>query len=49
MDYLSNEEKPMITIRIRDKFIFPQTSWEILTGQHWAIVGPNGSGKTITS
>jgi molybdate transport system ATP-binding protein len=24
----------------------PQTSWEILAGQHWAIVGPNGSGKT---
>jgi molybdate transport system ATP-binding protein len=24
----------------------PQTSWEILTGQYGAIVGPNGSGKT---
>ena len=51
MDYLSSEEKPMITIqditiRIRDKFILPQTSWEILTGQHWAILGPNGAGKS---
>lgn len=51
MDYLSNEEKPIITIqditiRIRDKFILPQTSWEILTGQHWAILGPNGAGKS---
>ena len=51
MDYLSNEEKPVITIqditiRIRDKFILPQTSWEILTGQHWAILGPNGAGKS---
>jgi len=51
MDYLSNEEKPLITIqdvtiRIRDKFILPNTSWEILTGQHWAILGPNGAGKS---
>jgi molybdate transport system ATP-binding protein len=35
-----------ITIRLRDKFILPQTSWKILTGQHWAILGPNGAGKS---
>ena len=35
-----------ITIRLRDKFILPNTSWEILTGQHWAVLGPNGAGKS---
>jgi molybdate transport system ATP-binding protein len=35
-----------ITIRLRDKFILPETSWKILTGQHWAILGPNGAGKS---
>lgn len=35
-----------ITIRLRDKFILPHTSWKILKGQHWAILGPNGAGKS---
>ncbi|MGA3208164.1 MAG: ATP-binding cassette domain-containing protein [Syntrophales bacterium] len=35
-----------ITIRLRDKFILANTSWKILTGQHWAILGPNGAGKS---
>ncbi len=36
-----------ITIRLRDKFILPHTSWKILAGQHWAILGPNGAGKSL--
>lgn len=35
-----------VTIRVRDRHIFPGTSWEIRTGQNWAILGPNGSGKS---
>ena len=34
------------TMRIRDKFILPDTNWQIDMGQHWAILGPNGAGKT---
>jgi molybdate transport system ATP-binding protein len=35
-----------ITLRVRDKFILPDTSWRIVKGQHWAILGPNGAGKS---
>ena len=35
-----------ITTRVRDQFILKDTSWEIREGEHWAIIGPNGSGKT---
>jgi molybdate transport system ATP-binding protein len=34
------------TLRIRDRFLLPDTSWQIDRGQHWAILGPNGAGKT---
>ena len=34
------------TLRIRDKFVLPDTNWQIDRGQHWAILGPNGAGKT---
>jgi len=34
------------TIRIRDRFILPQTSWEIKSGEQWAVLGPNGAGKS---
>ena len=33
-------------LRIRDKFILPDTNWRIKQGQHWAVLGPNGAGKT---
>jgi molybdate transport system ATP-binding protein len=35
-----------VTLRIRDNFLLPNTSWHINKGQHWAILGPNGAGKT---
>ena len=44
-------DKPVIrltgaTLRIRDRFLLPDTSWQIDQGQHWAVLGPNGAGKT---
>jgi len=35
-----------ITTRVRDRFILKDTSWEIREGESWAVIGPNGSGKT---
>ncbi len=35
-----------VTLRVRDIFLLPNTSWYINKGQHWAILGPNGAGKT---
>lgn len=35
-----------ITVRYLDKTLFTDLSWEIRSGEHWAIVGPGGSGKT---
>ena len=35
-----------ITIRVRDRRLFSGASWEITSGQNWAVIGPNGAGKT---
>ncbi|MGX5820240.1 ATP-binding cassette domain-containing protein [Chitinophaga lutea] len=35
-----------ITVRHLDKTLFRDFSWEIRTGEHWAVVGNSGSGKT---
>jgi len=35
-----------ITTRVRDRFILKDTSWKIREGESWAVIGPNGSGKT---
>ncbi len=35
-----------ITIRTGEKRLFEHTTWQIDAGQHWAIYGPTGSGKT---
>ncbi len=33
-------------MRLRDRLYLQDTSWQICSNQHWAILGPNGSGKT---
>lgn len=35
-----------ITVRNLDKTLFTDLTWEIRSGEHWAIVGGSGSGKT---
>ncbi len=35
-----------ITLRLQDRFLFAGTSWEINSGENWAVIGPNGAGKT---
>ena len=36
-----------ITLKINNQPVFEHTSWEIGQHQHWAVVGPTGSGKTL--
>jgi molybdate transport system ATP-binding protein len=35
-----------ITVRLQDRPYLQNTSWQINSNEHWAILGPNGSGKT---
>lgn len=35
-----------VTLRVRDRLILPDTDWVIKTDQNWAILGPNGVGKS---
>ena len=35
-----------ITVRVRDKHILQNTNWTIHKDDNWAVLGPNGSGKT---
>ncbi len=35
------------TFRLGDKLVFPKTSWVFHHDEHWAIVGANGSGKSL--
>jgi len=35
-----------ITVRLQDRPYLQNTSWKINSSEHWAILGPNGSGKT---
>ena len=36
-----------VSNRLWDKSILKNINWETELGQSWAILGPNGSGKTI--
>jgi iron complex transport system ATP-binding protein len=42
--------RPVIAVSglrvVRDATILEQIDWQVEKGQHWAILGPNGSGKT---
>jgi molybdate transport system ATP-binding protein len=35
-----------VTVRLRDRWLLNGSSWQINTGEQWAIIGPNGAGKT---
>ena len=35
-----------VSLRVRDRIILKGITWEIRTGEHWAVVGPNGAGKS---
>lgn len=35
-----------VALRVGDRRILPNTTWEIRAGQQWVVMGPNGSGKT---
>ena len=35
-----------VTIRLRDRFVFEDTSWRIQSDEQWAVIGPNGAGKS---
>ena len=35
-----------VTVKLGDKEIFPNTNWTVYSHEHWAIIGPNSSGKS---
>ena len=35
------------TFRLGDKQVFPETSWSLRRGEHWAVTGPTAAGKTV--
>ena len=35
-----------IALRWHDRILFEGLSWDICSDQHWAVVGPNGSGQS---
>jgi len=36
-----------VSLRLYDRIVFPNTSWRLSSNQHWAIIGANGSGKSV--
>ena len=52
MDSPRSGMKPFLSlhraaIRLNESLVFRNTDWTFAQGQHWALVGPNGSGKTL--
>jgi len=46
-----NDDEPLIrltngNIRYDERTLFDELNWQIEPGQHWAVQGPNGCGKT---
>lgn len=36
-----------VSIRLFDKLVFPNTSWDVFPGEFWAVLGNTGSGKSF--
>jgi molybdate transport system ATP-binding protein len=46
------EARPLLalrgaSVRLGERLVFRNTDWTIRRGEHWVLVGPNGSGKTV--
>ena len=35
------------SVLVGDRRLFRRTTWALRRGEHWALIGPNGSGKTL--
>src|SRR5262249_7270189 len=35
------------TFRLGERLVFQNTTWSFRRGEHWAILGSNGSGKSL--
>ena len=35
------------SLLVGDRLVFRDTNWAIRQGEHWVLIGPNGSGKTL--
>lgn len=36
-----------IAVQLGDRVVFDHSDWQMRKGQHWAVIGANGSGKTV--
>lgn len=51
IDYQLDAQAPLVTmtdvaVRYDERVLFEQLNWQVIAGEHWAIQGPNGCGKT---
>lgn len=37
-----------VSVKRQGRVILENISWDVLRGEHWALIGPNGSGKSLT-
>ncbi len=49
---MPRRRKPLVelrnaSIRLDHRIVFRRTTWRIRRGEHWVLVGPNASGKTV--
>lgn len=35
------------SLRVGERLLFRNTNWTFRRGEHWALIGANGSGKTL--
>ncbi len=36
-----------VSLRLDNHVVFPNTNWKLYSHEHWAIIGANGSGKSV--